>query len=74
MLDLRGLLTESALNVEDVLANQANYFAIANEGADALLMFDPLGQGGGDTVAVLTDRGSSVPSFSSLMSNDAVRI
>ena len=74
VLDLRGLLAETTLDVEDVSPNPEAWFAIANRGADALLMFDPLGHGGGSTVAVPTGLGSLVTSFSSLMSRNAVQI
>ena len=53
VLDLRSLLSEVQLNAQDVLPNLGSYFTIADQGADAELLFDSLGHSGGSAVAVL---------------------
>ena len=72
VLDLRGLLAGAGLNVQDVLPAASSDFTIQDQGANAVLMFDPLGHGGGGAVAVLGNLGGVVTSFSALTSHNAV--
>ncbi len=72
LLDLRSLIAEAGVNVQDVVANPDSYFTVATQGADATLMFDPLGHGGGSAVAVLRNLGGTVQNLSDLTSHNAV--
>ena len=47
MLDLRNLLAGAQLTGQEVSPNLASYFTVVDQGADAVLLFDPLGHGGG---------------------------
>ncbi len=74
VLDLRSLVAEALLTVQDVVPNLASYFAIAAQGTDAVLLFDPLGHGAGSAVAVLKNLGGVVTSLAVLSSHDAIQL
>jgi hypothetical protein len=59
--------------VQDVLPNLGAYLTIAVQGADASLLFDPLGRAAGNPVAVLRDLGSVVTDLKVLTGSDAVQ-
>jgi hypothetical protein len=73
-LDLTGLFSTAQLNVQDVLPNLGSYLTISDQGADAVLLFDPLGHGGGSAVAVLQNQASVVTSLGVLTSHNAVQV
>jgi hypothetical protein len=72
-LDLHSLFASSGLAVQDVLPNLGAYLTIADPGADALLLFDPLGHAAGNPVAVLRNLGSVVTDLKVLTGSDAVQ-
>jgi hypothetical protein len=51
-----------------------NYVTIVDQGANALVNFDPTGHGGGGTIAVLQGLGSTVTSLQTLITDNAIRI
>ena len=71
-LDVRGLFAASGLNAADVMPNLGAYLTVAGQGADAALLFDPTGHGGGNVVAVLTGLGGAVPNTATLTGRGAV--
>ena len=74
VLDLRSLLSEAQLNIQDVLPKLGSYFTIADQGADAVLLFDPLGHGAGSAVAVLKALSAAVPDIGTLSSHNAILV
>ena len=74
VLDLRSLLSEAQLNIQDVLPKLGSYFTVADQGADAVLLFDPFGHGAGSAVAVLKGIGSAVANIEILSSDNAIRV
>jgi hypothetical protein len=52
----------------------SNYVAISNVGADALVGFDPIGHGGGTTVAVLQGLGGTGTDLAALIARGAIHI
>ena len=73
-LDLTSLFAGAGLNVQDALLSLGSYLSIIDQGADAELLFDPLGQGHGGAVAVLRNLGSEVTNLGVLTSRNAVQI
>jgi hypothetical protein len=73
-LDLSDLFAEAHLNVQDVTPNLSSYLTVVDQGSNASLMFDPLGNGGGSTVAVLQNLGSQVTNLGILTSHNAIVI
>jgi hypothetical protein len=73
-LDVRSLLSGTGLAMSNDVATLSGFLNVTDQGADALLRFDPTGQGGGSTVAVLQGLGSSVTGLDQLISKGAVRI
>ena len=72
-LDVSSLLSEAHVNLNDIAA-LGSYLTVVDQGANALLRFDPTGHGGGSTVAVLHGLGSTVPSLNALVTSHAIRI
>jgi uncharacterized repeat protein (TIGR03803 family) len=72
VLDVRSLLREANVDPHGDFAALSNYLTVRDQGADALLRFDPFGQGGGSTVAVLQGLGHSITSLD--MMTTAIRI
>jgi hypothetical protein len=56
------------------VAALGNYVTITDQGADALVNFDPAGHGGGTTVAVLQGLGNTVISLDNLVARGAIRL
>jgi plastocyanin len=74
VLDLSFLLSEANVNLNGSVAALGNYLAVTEQGANALLSFDPTGHGGGSTVAVLLGLGSTVTGLNTLVADGAIRI
>ena len=74
ILNLRSLLTGTGLDLTGNGVALPNYLTIVDQGADALLRFDPTGQGGGSTVAALQGLGSSVTGLAQLVAAGAIRV
>jgi hypothetical protein len=73
VLDVGALLATANVNLNGDLAGLANYLTVVDQGADAVLNFDPSGHGGGSAIAVLQGLGSSVTSVASLIDHGAIR-
>jgi T5SS/PEP-CTERM-associated repeat protein len=78
-LDVRGLLAGTGLALTGDVASLSGFLNVADQGGDALIRFDPTGQGGGSTVAVLQGLGAqglgaSVTGLDSLIAKGAVRM
>jgi hypothetical protein len=74
VLDLRALPTGTGLNLTASVAALSNYLTVVDQGTDALLRFDPSGQSGGGTVAVLQGLGGSVTGLQTLIAHGAIRM
>ncbi len=74
VLDLRSLLAEGNVDLQGNIATLGHYLTVVDQGADALVRFDPSGQGGGATVAVLDGLGNAVTGLETLVAQGAVRI
>lgn len=73
-LDLRSLLSGTGLDLSGDSAALSNYLTVVDQGTNALLRFDPLGHGGGATVAVFRGDGATVTGLSALVADRAIRI
>jgi hypothetical protein len=73
VLDLRSLLSEANVNLNDNFAALSNYLTVTDQGANALVNFDPTGHAAGGTVAVLQGLGSTGTNLDSLISQGAIR-
>ncbi len=74
VLDFSSVLSEAGVNLNGSLEALGNYVTIADQGANALVNFDPTGHNGGGTVAVLQGLGSTVTSLQTLLTDNAIRI
>jgi hypothetical protein len=74
VLDLGPLLSAANVTLSGNLAALSNYLTIADQGADAVVRFDPTGQGGGNAVAILQGLGSTVTTLDTLVAQGAIRI
>jgi uncharacterized repeat protein (TIGR03803 family) len=74
VLDFSSVLSEANIDLTGDIAALGNYVTIADQGANALVNFDPTGHGGGSTVAVLQGLGSTVTGLGTLISDNAIRI
>ena len=74
VLDLPSLLSGAQLTAQDVLPNLGSYFSISDQGADAVLLFDPAGHGAGSAVAVLKGLGGEVTSLGVLSGHNALQL
>ena len=74
VLDLRTLLSEANVDLNGSLSTLGNYLTVTDQGADALLSFDPAGHGGGSAVAVLLGLGSTITGLNTLVADGAIRI
>ena len=68
------MLAGTGLDLTGDLSALANFLTVVDQGADALIRFDPTGQGGGSPVAVLQGLGSTVTSLETLLGYGAIRI
>ncbi|HTC11243.1 MAG TPA: DUF4214 domain-containing protein, partial [Acetobacteraceae bacterium] len=73
VLDLRSLLSEANVDLNDHTAVLGKYLMITVRGSDALVSFDPTGHGGGSMVATLQGLGSSEPELDTLVARGAIR-
>ena len=73
-LDFGTLLSEANVDLLGDAAALGNYVTVSDQGADALIRFDPTGHGGGSTVAVLLGSGGTVTALDSLVARGAIRI
>jgi len=74
VLDLRSLLREANVDLDGNTALLGNFLTVADQGADALLRFDPTEQGGGSAVAVLSGLGGIVTGLDALATLGAIKI
>jgi hypothetical protein len=74
VLDFSSVLSEANLDLTGGIAALGNYVTIVDQGANAVVNFDPTGQGGGSTLAVLQGLGSTVTSLQTLVTDNAIRI
>ena len=73
-LDLHSLLAAANIDLSGNLSALGNYLTVTDQGADALVSFDPSGHGGGGTVAVLHGLGASVGGLDALIAKGAIRM
>jgi V8-like Glu-specific endopeptidase len=73
ILDVRSLLSEAGVNLNGDIAALSNYLTVTDVGSDALLNFDPSGQGGGSTAVVLQGLGSAVTGLNTLIAHGAIQ-
>jgi hypothetical protein len=73
-LDVSALLSAANIDIKGGVSALSMNLTVVDQGNDALLRFDPAGQGGGSTVAVLQGLGSSVTGLDSLISHGAIRM
>jgi hypothetical protein len=74
VLDLRSLLATATIDLIGGGANLSKYLTVVNQGADALVNFDPTGHSGGSTIAVLLALGTTITSLDGLVAQGAIRI
>jgi len=74
VLDLRSLLSETNVNLNGDIAALPSYLSVTDQGANALISFDPSGNGGGSVVAVLQGLGSAVTGTDMLIAQGAIQI
>ncbi len=72
VLDVSALLRGASVSGD--VATLGNYLNIVDQGADALVRFDPTGHAGGAAVVVLQGLGSVVTNLDQLTAHGAVRI
>lgn len=72
-LDIRSLLSAFNLDPNGNPASLSRYLTVTDQGSNALLRFDPFGQGDGRTVAVLRDLAETVTNLSGLLAQNAIR-
>ncbi len=73
-LDLRVLLATAAPTLQDTAPNLASMLSVVDQGADAVLLYNPLGQSGGSPVAILRNLGNVVTGLSVLIDRGAVQV
>jgi len=74
VLDFSALLSAANIDLSGDIAALGNYVTVVDQGANALVNFDPTGHGGGNTVAVLQGLGSTVTGLGTLIADNAIRI
>jgi hypothetical protein len=74
VLDVHALLAGTGLALSGDVASLSGFLNVVDQSGDALVRFDPTGQGGGSTVAVLQGLGDSVTGLASLIAHGAVRM
>ena len=74
VLDFSSVLSAASINLNGNVAALGNYVTIVDQGANALVNFDPTGHGGGGTIAVLQGLGSTVTGLGTLIADNAIRI
>jgi hypothetical protein len=71
-LDLQTLIAGSNVDLAAVSAHLASYVTVSDQGANAALLFDPSGYGGGSVVAILDNLGSTVTNLVALTNHGAL--
>jgi hypothetical protein len=74
VLDVHALLAGTGLDLSGDVASLGGFLNVTDQGGNALVSFDPAGQGGGGTVAVLQGLGDSVTGLASLIAKGAIRM
>jgi hypothetical protein len=74
VLDFSSLLSAANIDLNGNLAALGSYVTIADQSTNALVNFDPTGQGGGSPVAMLQGLGNTVTGLDTLLAQGAVRI
>ena len=74
VLDPRWLFAESNVDLTGGMATLANDVSVVDQGADALIRFDPTGQSGGGVIADLQGLGGIVTSLATLIAQGTIRI
>ncbi len=74
VLDFSAVLSAASINLNGNVAALGNYVTIVDQGANAVVNFDPTGYGGGSAIAVLQGLGSTVTSLGALVTDNAIRI
>jgi hypothetical protein len=72
VLNLQSLLVETGLDLTRDVSALSNYVTIVDQGTDAILRFDPTGQGGGSAVAILQGLSGSVTGLKTLIADGAI--
>ena len=72
-LDVRALFSAANVDLNGDVAALGNYLTVIDQGADALVGFDPTGHAAGSTVAVLLGLGSTVTGLDTLTALGAIR-
>jgi hypothetical protein len=73
-LDPRCLLTGTGLDLTGNLSALSDHLTVADQGANALLQFNPTGAGAGSTIAVLQGLGGTATSVDDLVARGAIRL
>ena len=73
VLDVRSLLATANIDLVGDVAALGNYLTVADQGADAVVSFDPTGHGGGSTIAVLQGLAGTVTGLESLLAHGAIQ-
>jgi hypothetical protein len=73
VLDLRTLIAQSHIDLATVSANVGAYVTVSDQGANADLLFDPTGHGGGSVVATLDNMASAITSLADMTGDGALR-
>jgi hypothetical protein len=74
VLDVGSLLSEANVDLSGGITALVNYLGVTDQGANAVLSFDPTGHGGGSTIAVLAGLGNTVTGLNTLVADGAIRI
>jgi hypothetical protein len=74
VLNVSSLLVGTGLGLAGDIANLSGYLTVADQGANAVVRFDPTGQGGGSTVAVLQGLGGAVTGLGDLHVQSGVQV
>ena len=74
VLDFGAVLNEAKIDLAGGIAALGNYVTVVDQGANALVNFDPTGHGGGGTIASLLGLGSTVTGLGTLIADNAIRI
>jgi uncharacterized repeat protein (TIGR03803 family) len=74
VLNVSSLMSEANVNLNDDVAALSHYLSVTDQGANAWVNFDPAGQGGGGTVAVLQGPGSVLTGLGQLLGQGTIRI
>jgi phospholipase/lecithinase/hemolysin len=74
VLNVSSLLVGTGLGLAGDIANLSGYLSVADQGTNAVVRFDPTGQGGGSTVAVLQGLGGVVAGLGDLHVQSAVQV